>query len=44
MIQNIPVVNVIGGLQCINTLNLIKFNIPLHVVKDYDNKSEDRKN
>lgn len=43
MIQNIPVVNVIGGLQCCS-LNLIKFNIPLHVVKDYNNKSEDRKN
>lgn len=43
MIQDIPVVNVIKGLQSCS-LNLIKFNIPLHAAKDYSNKFEDRKN
>lgn len=43
MIQDIPVVNAIRGLQnC--SLNLIKCNIPLRAEKDYNNKFEDRKN
>lgn len=44
MIQNVPVVYVIEGLQNWS-LNLIKLNnIPLPAAKDYNNKFKDGKN
>lgn len=44
MMQDVPVVNVIGGLQsCL--LNLIKLNnVPLQAEKDYNDKFKDGKN
>ena len=44
MIQDVPVVNVIGGLQSCS-LNLIKLNnVPLPAAKDYNNEFKDGKN